>query len=54
MLATDYDAMGLRLLQLSHIVCMESEQDILNHVQQKIADVIAKHGELLEQWKSSI
>ena len=51
MLATDYEAMGLRMLQLSHIVCMESEQDILNHVQQKIADVIAKHGELLEQWK---
>jgi hypothetical protein len=53
MLATDYEEMGLRMLRLSHIEIYESEQAILNHVQQKIADVLSEHGDLLEQWKGS-
>ena len=53
MLATDYEEMGLRMLRLSHIEIYESEQAILNHVQQKIADVLSEHGDLLEQWKVS-
>ena len=54
MLASDYEAMGLRMLGLSHIECEESEQAVLNYIQQKIADVLAKHSELLTQWKHSV
>ena len=54
MLASDYEAMGLRMLGLSHIECEESEQAVLNYIQQKIADVLAKHSELLTQWKHGV
>ena len=53
MLSKNYEAMGLRMLRLSHIECDESEQIILNAIQQKFADVLEKHSELLERWKSN-
>ena len=53
MQANEYEEMGLRMLRLSHIECEEGERDILNMIQQKLADVLADNDELLQRWKLS-
>ena len=51
MQANEYEEMGLRMLAQSHIECEEGERDILNNIQQKIADVLSNNADLLQRWK---
>ena len=53
MRASDYEAMGLRMLQKSHVVCEETQQEILNRIQQRFADVLEAHTVTLDEWSNN-
>ena len=53
MQGSDYEVMGLRMLQKSHIECEETQQEILNRIQQRFAYVLEAHTVTLGEWQTS-